>query len=159
MKSAVALFGLLFALWLLSSGHYKDPLLISIGVVSCTGVVLLCRKMGIIDPESVPVHLTLRGLRYLPWLVRAVVQANFDVVRRVLSPSLPISPELLVLRPTQKTKLGRVIYANSITLTPGTVSVMTEGDTLLVHAIARQAAAGLEDGEMDRRVTRLEGLA
>jgi multicomponent Na+:H+ antiporter subunit E len=57
---------------------------------------------------------------------------------------------------TQRTDVGKVIYANSITLTPGTVSVEIENDRILVHAITREAAEGLESGDMDRRVDAIE---
>lgn len=157
MKSTVALFGLLLALWLLASGIYDHAQLLVFGVLSCAGVALLARRMGIADEEAVPVHLVLRSLVYVPWLAKEVLLANLDVARRVLGPRLPISPRILVLHPTQRTDLCRVLYANSITLTPGTVSIEAEGGTITVHAIAEEVAEGLEKGEMDRRVCALEG--
>ena len=75
----------------------------------------------------------------------------------MLSPSLPISPRLFVLRAGQGTDLGQVIYANSITLTPGTVTVEIENRELVVHALTEEAAQSLRSGAMDRRVTALEG--
>jgi multicomponent Na+:H+ antiporter subunit E len=81
-----------------------------------------------------------------------------DVARRILDPKLPISPRLIKVKATQKRDLGRVIYANSITLTPGTVSVKMDGDEITVHALTREAAEGVETGAMDAKVTRLEGL-
>jgi multicomponent Na+:H+ antiporter subunit E len=149
---------LLLVLWLLASGHYT-VLLISFGVASCAGVVLLCSRMGIVDAEGMPVHLLGRAIRYIPWITYQVVMANFDVAQRVLLPWAKITPKLLEVVATQKTDLGRVLYANSITLTPGTVSILVIGDRITVHAIAKEAADSLEEGEMDRRVTRLEGLS
>ncbi|MDH3228333.1 MAG: Na+/H+ antiporter subunit E, partial [Alphaproteobacteria bacterium] len=85
-----------------------------------------------------------------------IVKANIDVAKRVWSPSLPISPTLFLLPTSQPGALGQVIYANSITLTPGTVSVSLEDGKILVHAIAKEVGDDLATGEMDRRVTRLE---
>jgi multicomponent Na+:H+ antiporter subunit E len=75
-----------------------------------------------------------------------------------LSPSLPISPTIIHVRASQKSDLGKVIYGNSITLTPGTVAIDIDGDKIEVHALTREAAQALRDGDMDRRVTRLEGV-
>jgi multicomponent Na+:H+ antiporter subunit E len=152
---------LLVAWWLANSGHYSfDPhhrLVAYCGVGSCAFVLFLARRMGIVDLEAVPVHLLWRGLLYVPWIVKEVVLSNIDVAKRVLSPGLPLSPEIQHLVPSQKTDLGRVLFANSITLTPGTVTLWVERDELVVHAIAREAAASLEGGAMDRRVSELEG--
>ena len=157
MKHGVGLFFLLATLWLLASGIYDHTLLFILGFLSCLGVVVLSHRMKILDEEAVPLHLTGRGLKYLPWLAWEVVKANWDVARRVIVPNMPISPTVVKLNPTQKTDLCRVYYANSITLTPGTVSIEAEGGDITVHAITREAAQALVDGEMDRRVTRMEG--
>ncbi len=146
---------LLFATWLLWSGHYT-ALLLGLGAASCALVAYLCRRMGIIDAEGHPVHLLGGLLGYLPWLAWALIQANIDVARQILSPRLCISPRLFRVKASQKTHLGQVIYANSITLTPGTVAVNVEEGAIAVHALTRRAAEELMTGEMDRRVTRLE---
>ncbi len=95
---------------------------------------------------------------YWRWLAREVVKANLDVARRILSPSLPISPTVFTLKASQRTNLGRVTFANSITLTPGTVSIDLQGDTIEIHALTQEAAKTLQTGEMDRRVTDMEGF-
>ncbi|MCP4895520.1 MAG: Na+/H+ antiporter subunit E [bacterium] len=156
MKYVVALFVLLMTLWLLSSGHYT-PLIISFGVASCAGVSVLAWRMGIADREGMPVHLLGRALTYIPWITWEVLKANIDVARRILSPKLDISPRIFEVKTSQKTDLGRVLYANSITLTPGTVSIRVHGDRITVHAIAGDVADGLLEGGMDSRVTRFEG--
>lgn len=158
MKSATALFFILLAVWLLNSGHYT-VLMISFGVGSCLFVVWLSLRMGIVDDEAEPVHLLPRAVLYLPWLVKEIFKSNIDVARRVLSPGRPrISPRIIEAGTTQHSDLGRVIYANSITLTPGTVSIRVHGDSITVHAIAEDVADGLLEGEMDRRVTWFEGM-
>ena len=143
-------------LWLLLSGHFT-ALLIALGVASSLAAVSIARRMDLIDHEGHPVHLGWRGLTYLPWLIWEIVKANIDVARIILSPSLPISPVLFRLHADQKTGLGHVIYANSITLTPGTVTVDLVGHVLDVHALTREAADELENGRMNARVTEMEG--
>ncbi len=155
----VGLFVLLFGTWLLLSGHYT-PMLISLGLASCALVLVLAHLMGIIDDEGFPIHLMPRVLRYLPWLALQVVKSNLELAARVLNPKLPIAPEIVELKGSQRTDLGRVTYANSITLTPSTVTIEAESDgTFLVHAVSAESAEELRQGEMDARVTRMEGPA
>ena len=159
MKHSVALFALLLAVWLLNSGHYT-VLITSFGVLSCLLVVVLARRMNIVDDEGVPIHLLPRLPIYLPWIAKEVVKANIDVARRVLALGWPkISPRLIEVPTSQHSDLGRVLFANSITLTPGTVSIRVHDSKITVHAIADEVADDLLSGEMDRQVTWLEGLS
>jgi multicomponent Na+:H+ antiporter subunit E len=146
-------------LWLLLSGYFDVPLLLIFGALSCALVVFTAWRTEAIDPEELPLRLRLNVhiITYWPWLLWQIVLANWDVAKRVVDPRLPISPTLITLKPTQRSDLGRFIYANSITLTPGTVTTELSGDTLEVHALTREAADSLVEGDMDRRVTRLEG--
>jgi len=141
----------LFGVWMLWSGH-TEPLLVVLGAASAVAVALVSRRMGLVDREGVPSGLVPRAPRFLLWLLVEVVKANVDVARRILDPRLPIRPHLIRVRASQRTDVGRVIYANSITLTPGTVSVEVEGDVIVVHALSDEAADGLRTGDMDRRV-------
>ena len=109
------------------------------------------------DLEGHPVHLTPGALLYWPWLVREIAKSGWQVSRIILDPRLPISPALVRFRPSQKSAVGLVTHANSITLTPGTITVEADHREFLVHALTSDAAAGLADSEMDRRVSRLEG--
>lgn len=142
--------------WFLWSGH-TETLLLAFGAISVGIVTLLAFRMNVIDEESEPYELGLRPLFYLPWLLWEIAKANLHVARVILTPSLPIHPRLLRIRATQKSNLGRVILANSITLTPGTVTLDVRDGTLLVHALTPKSADGLLSGDMDRRVTWLEG--
>jgi multicomponent Na+:H+ antiporter subunit E len=153
---AISLSAVLFGVWLLLSGHYT-PFLLGLGGVSTLLAVAISLRMDVVDHESHPLHLGLRILGYMPWLMVQVLRANIDVARRVLGPSLAISPRMFRVRATQRTDLGRVIYANSITLTPGTVSVELEGSEILVHALTAQAAEDLREGTMNRLVVGVEG--
>jgi len=156
-RYSVTLGAVLFVIWLLWSGHYT-PLLIGFGVVSCAIVLVLTRRMNIADQECAPL-LGLRPFIYLPWLIKEITLANIDVAKRVLTPKMPINPRMIRVRASQKSDLGRVIYANSITLTPGTVSVDMQGEEIVVHALTSEAADEDKSGDMDRRVTKLEGLS
>ena len=108
----------LFGLWFLLSGSYV-ALLLALGFASSVFVVAIALRMHIVDRETHPIHLHSAIVFYWIWLTWEIVKANIDVARRVLDPRLPMSPNLLRVKATQKTDLGRVSYANSITLTPG----------------------------------------
>lgn len=157
MLRALSLAVVLAVVWLLLSGHYT-PLILSFGVASVVAVVAISLRMDVVDHEGLPIHLTRHFPWYWIWLGGEIVKANIDVARRIWSPSLPISPTLFLLRASQPGELGQVIYANSITLTPGTVSVSLNDGKILVHAIARSVGDELAAGEMDRRVARLEDV-
>ena len=158
MARIVGLWLVLFAVWLLLSGHYT-PLLIGFGVGSCALTVYIAMRMDVADHEGVPIDWGGRFLLYLPWLLKEILVANISVAKVILSPSLPISPIMVVFRSTQKTDLGRVLYANSITLTPGTITTGVEGDQLEIHALTWQDVDGREEDEMDRRVAVVEGVS
>jgi multicomponent Na+:H+ antiporter subunit E len=146
---------MLFGFWLALSGHYT-PLLLGFGVGSCALVVYLARRMQVVDPEGVPFQVSVRFLLYLPWLMKEVLMANIEVARVILDPKLPISPRIVVFHGTQQTDLGRAIFANSITLTPGTITTGVDGQEFQIHALR---GADLETGEelaMDERCTRVE---
>ena len=133
---------LLFGFWVLLSGHF-DPLLLGLGLASTLLTVFLARRMDVVDDESYPFRLIVRLLRYHGFLAREVLLANLDVAQRILLPSKSISPRFIDVEVPQRTDLGRVIYANSITLTPGTISVDVANGEILVHALSR---SGAEDG-------------
>ena len=154
MGHIISLAVLLFAFWLGLSGHFT-PLLIGLGLASTGLAVFLAHRMDILDHETHPALLTLRLVRYWIYLAGEVVKANIDVIRRILRPGKSISPQLVRLPLPQKTDLARVIYANSITLTPGTVTLDDHDGELLVHGLTREIAQDLEAGEMNRRVGRL----
>lgn len=147
----------LFGFWLVMSGYFT-PFLVTMGLASAIAVVWLAHRMDVVDHEGHPVHLALRALvGYWPWLIREILMSGWTVTRIILDPRLPISPTLVRFRPTQKTDVGLTTHANSITLTPGTISVEVGRDELLVHAVTEAGAEGIRGGDMDRRVTSFEG--
>ena len=143
-------------LWCLLSGYYK-PLLISSGVVSVLLVVTLIVRMDIVDHEGHPFHLNLLALfAYWAWLLKEIVVANLAVSRLILKPRMLISPTVITLPTSQTSDLGRAILANSITLTPGTVTIDVNDRHVKVHAITKEAAQSLATSAMDRKVSALE---
>ena len=155
MKHSISLSLTLGAFWLLNSG-YNTPLILSLGVVSVAFVIYLSRRMDVVDHESQPVQLTTSLPGYYLWLVKEIILANISVVKHVWLGNQTISPTLATLKASQITDMGRVIYATSITLTPGTVAVDLAGDQIVVHALLRENIEALAAGEMDRRVKLLE---
>ena len=151
----LALSTLLSVFWLINSGHYT-PLLLSFMVGSVIFVTFLCKRMDVVDGESQPLDLTFTFPIYLLWLIKEVVVANIAVAGCVWKGNRSINPRLIKVTADQKTDLGKVIYANSITLTPGTVSIDLEDDVITVHALSDESASDLLSGEMNRRVCRVE---
>ncbi|MGI9419013.1 MAG: Na+/H+ antiporter subunit E [Geminicoccaceae bacterium] len=157
MFQIVSLALVLSVLWLLLSGHWHNPLLNGLGIASVVLTLIVSARMKVTDREGHPVHLALRGLVYWPWLIKEIVVANIDVAKAILGLTDSIKPSLFTIKASQRTDLGRTIYANSITLTPGTVTIGLNEDELTIHALTPAAREGLATGEMDRRVTAVEG--
>lgn len=153
----VTSFLVMFAYWLLLSGHTK-AWLIGAGVVCAAIVAALIQRMGAADREGHPIELIPRGLVYWPWLVKEIIKSALNVARLILDPALPIAPAMISLKCSQKTAVGLTTYANSITLTPGTISVdvSSRNKTILVHAIERAGAEDLAAGGMDGKVSWFE---
>ena len=152
---AVSLAIALILFWLALSGHYT-AFLITMGIIASLATVYVARRMEALDGESVPVELIIPALTYWPWLVVEIWKSAIGVARIVIDPKLPISPTMTKVRVSQRSAAGIATYANSITLTPGTVTTLIEGDVLTVHAIVRDGALDVEAGGMDKRVTRFE---
>ena len=144
---------LLFVFWLLLSGHL-EPLLLGLGLASVALTLFLAKRMNVIDHESYPLHLSTRFPAFFVYLFKEIINANIDVVKRILAVGgTTISPQLIKIPLPQKTDLGRVIYANSITLTPGTVSVELTENEITVHALSKEAADDLASGNMAKSIT------
>ncbi|HIF40086.1 MAG TPA: hypothetical protein EYQ74_03190 [Planctomycetes bacterium] len=143
--------------WGLWSGH-GEPLIVGFGALSCLAVFGISRRMDrVVGEQPLDYGLALRSLGYLPWLLLQIVKSNLDVARLIVGSAPTVHSHLIRVQADQATELGRVIYANSITLTPGTITLDLRGQDLLVHALTRSAAEGVQEGEMGRRVSRLEG--
>jgi multicomponent Na+:H+ antiporter subunit E len=152
----ISLAAFLFAFWIVLSGHYT-PVLIAAGAVSALVCVIVAIRARAADAEGHPIELFPGAVTYFPWLIREIAKSAWSVAKIIVHPRLPISPTMTVVRASQKTTAGIATYANSITLTPGTITVRVSGNDLTVHALTRDGALDLEGGAMDRRVSRFEG--
>lgn len=157
MVRAACLTVVLAVLWLLLSGHFHETLILGLGVLSILFTVYIARRMNVVDEEGVPLELFPRVIAYWGWLMVEIVKSSIHILRVLVQPSMPLSITVEIVETTQKTDLGRVVHANSITLTPGTVTIEIDENKFLVHAITDSSAAGLHSGDMDRRVTAVEG--
>ena len=153
---SLVLFAVLFGAWLLMSGHYT-PLLIGLGVVSCALATFLADQIGGTDEEGLPLHILLRLPAYLVWLIKEIMVSNIATGRLILFGEA--RPVMFTTPASQATAGGLVTYANSITLTPGTVTIEVGGDDerlFLVHALTTAFGDDVRSGDMDRRCTALE---
>lgn len=152
---------LLYAVWILLSGFFT-PFLLTAGALTAVAVAAWSWRMGFFadeEREGYPIHLTSRALTYWPWLVWEIVKSAWTVTKVVLGPRSAMSPTVGVVPASQRTMTGIVTYANSITLTPGTISVEVEPGSILVHALQKSGIEDLQGGGMDRRVSQFEGTA
>jgi multicomponent Na+:H+ antiporter subunit E len=126
-------FSLVF--WLLLVGTLDGHELVAGVIVAAASAALAVGRTPILGGLRLTPGAPLAFVLYLGSLLVALVRANLDMARRVLSPSLPIRPEMVRISTSLRSDLGRLVLANSITLTPGTLSVDVEGDTLVIHWI------------------------
>lgn len=154
-RHTITLFLCLTLFWLLNSGHYS-VLILSLGLASIILVLMISHKMDVIDHESQPLYLTPIIFSYYFWLIKEIIKANITVVKHIWLGKGSISPQVKTIKISQKTDMGKVIYANSITLTPGTVAIDLQGDEIIVHALLANDMKSLENGEMDARISKLE---
>lgn len=131
--------------------------MIIFGVGSCLAAVLVGRRMDIVDHEGHPFQLSWKLPGYWVWLAIQIVKSNVDVAARCILPGNRIDPCVVLTSTTQKTSVGVVTYANSITLTPGTIAMRTWDHEIEVHALTKSAADDVQSGVMDTRVDSIEG--
>lgn len=144
----------LACIWMLLSGH-TDPLPLAMGAASIALITWLAHRMQVVDAEGVPVDISHRALPYSIWLLGQIVKSNIALARLVVQVKPSIQPQLFRVPTGTGSDLGRVVYANSITMTPGTVTLEAGADSLLVHAISDEVAEGLRSGTMQRRAMRI----
>lgn len=155
MYSFLRLVVLLCCFWLLLSGMY-EPFLMCLGFVSALFVAFIVSRMNSVDHDSEPIYLQIKLIRYIVWLAWEIIMSNIYVVRRIWSAELIIDPMIASRAISLKTTLGKVIFANSITLTPGTVTFGLDGSNIVVHALTSELIDELFTGEMERRILELE---
>lgn len=157
MKHIIGMTLFLAGLWLLLSGYFLGWLL-ALGVASIALTVFIVHRMEVVDHEAFPIHLGPRALLYYPWLLKEIVVSNITVAKAILSGPNAIHPEVLTVDATQDSEVGLVTYANSITLTPGTISSSVDDNRITVHALLKETADGVRSGDMDRRVSRMTNM-
>jgi len=140
----------LAALWITLSGYFK-PMLLILGVISILFVVAMSARMKITDDETAPYIFIPQTLAYFVWLFSEIVKANVQVIQTVLKPELEVTPTLTKIPLTQTADISKVMFANSITLTPGTVSVSIEQDHILVHALLDDMSDAADFTEMGEK--------
>jgi multicomponent Na+:H+ antiporter subunit E len=138
------------------SGLFK-PLIVILGGLSVLLVVFVLHRMDSVDEDRVALPLgPIASLGYLFWLLVEIARANWAVTKIVLSPNMAITQHLFSVPYTQKSDVAQVIFANSITLTPGTLTVETDLGYFLVHALDYGPGTMDELADMDARVTATE---
>ena len=153
MKSLI-LFFILLSLWLLMSGHYSI-LIITLGIISCAFCVYVAKRGNLIDDEGLPIFFIPRLSNYLIWLFKEILKSNLNTAKVILNGK--VEPETFTVKASQVTDVAKVTYANSITLTPGTVTTKMQKDVFEVHALNSDFGNDVRTNEMDKKVTWLEG--
>ncbi len=147
----------MFSFWILLSGEFTF-ILITTGIVASLIVAYLSHDIFIVKPDiKVETRRVLKFTKYLPWLVWKVILANVEIAYLVLHPKMLVDPQIIRFETDLKTDLGIVTLANSITLTPGTITVEANKEEFVIHAIWQKSVEGIIDGEMLRKVKEIEG--
>lgn len=152
----MAKFLMLFGFWIILSERFQFRYL-AIGALTALAIIILNRNLGLRhsryrDPGNSRVAWFSFVLGYIPWLVWQVILANIDVAKIVIKRDMQLRPAVLELPLKLKRGVAQVVYANSITLTPGTVTVDIQDDTVIVHALAADAGEGLISHEVHNRI-------
>lgn len=149
-------FGILMAVWVIFSGFF-DLFHLSLGVISC-GIVTWLSAHLLFDDRTIRLrHRAVQGWRlagYMAWLTWQIVLSNIAVLKLAFAPRSALQPQIIRYRTPLRSDFEKFLLANSITLTPGTVTIKILGDVFYIHAIDDASAAGL-NGEMDRRIARI----
>lgn len=144
MKHHLFMFSALFLLWTLLTGSIAPAELMTGLLVAVVVSLVSAPYLSILNGIKYQPMALLSVASYLGYFFLALVRANFDLARRVLSPSLPINPAVIEVETQLNSELGRILLANSITLTPGTLSVDLMQNKILVHWVAAPEGVDLE---------------
>jgi multicomponent Na+:H+ antiporter subunit E len=157
MKNLFGLTLILASFWMINSGYFK-PFFLICGTVSVIITLYFVIRMTKQDGEQFPLIMpTLRLPGYLLWMMGQIIKSNIEVTKLIWQGDKAISPTIVTVKATQKSEVARVLYANSITMTPGTITLAVKDKDIEVHALTKEGAASLKTGDMDKRVTALEG--
>lgn len=142
--------------WLLLSGFFQ-PLMLAFGIISVALVVFLLARMDRVDHEVESVFIGPKLIHYCVWLMGQIVASSVQVTRLVWGARSQLEPQVGYIEMSESNKRGQVLYANSITLTPGTLCVDIIDDTITVHALQAKSLDDLRKGEMDKRILKVKG--
>ena len=148
-----ALLSLLMIAWLLWSGIYT-PLLLGLGALSCVLSLYLAHRIGFFG-EVFSLQVIPRLPRYWGWLLLEITKSSFDVARIILHRQPPISPTVVEFEASPRGPVGQAILGNSITLTPGTLTLDVYKGRLRVHCLTQAGAEALLSGEFNSRAVAL----
>ncbi|MBL1431320.1 MAG: Na+/H+ antiporter subunit E [Robiginitomaculum sp.] len=157
MGYKILLIATLAVLWLTLSGYFDKPLLLSLGVVSVFISIGVAWRMRILDNESVPYLRMFALLPYWGWLALEIVKSSITISAVILRPDMVLTPRLIRVKTLPKSPFGRTLFANSITLTPGTVSIDIDDDEIIVHTLIKEMTAREDFAEMARRCAKAAG--
>ena len=155
MKKIVTII-FLALLWLLMSGLYKT-LILSFGGISVILVIFFTKRMTENDGYELKSQLSIfKTVKYFGWLFIEVVKSNWEVSKILLSQTIEVNQKFVKMPVSQKSDLAKVVFANSITLTPGTVTVEVEDQSFIVHALNVNESSMDDLQNMDEKVTLIE---
>lgn len=147
---------ILSVFWLFLSG-YIQPLMLSFGAISVTIVLLVLKRMDAVDKDPMQIGNGLHAIRYIVWLLGQIMNSSIHVTKLIWGPSNQISPALVKIKASNVSPKKHVLYANSITLTPGTLCVDLEDGEITVHALQKPSIEELKQGDMARKITAIWG--
>lgn len=150
------LFLALFTVWIILSAQGEIFFLVA-GAVTCAISVAFTLRMVGLQTTRVPLYFRTKMFFYMLWLLKEIVISSLTLTRIVLSPKMNIAPVLVNVPAGQRTEQGIAMMANSITMTPGTVSVGVSKDKILVHALHEDMVAGMGmESQMNKKIQEVE---
>lgn len=152
------MFVVFFMMWVIFNGQWTTEIAL-LGLFLCAALYLFAWKfMGYGPAQDLHALQRLpRALAYLWTLLVEIFKANIHVMRLILSPQYEVEPELIEFHTKLRTDPARAVLADSITLTPGTITVLVEGDRFVVHALDKTLGDGVDDSDFERRLLKMEG--
>lgn len=148
-----------FLVWLIFNGAVTTEIILFGLAVSAAMYIFICKFMNFSVRRDIAYMRRLpRILQYICVLVWEIVKANFAVIKLITSSRYELEPVLVRFRTDLKTKQARVVLANSITLTPGTITVSLEEDEYVVHCLDKELAVGMNHSRFVELLEKLERM-
>lgn len=159
MLHTITLFSVLFLTWVIWSG-YLTPFFLITGLIAVSLSVYIAKRMDVVEPPNNrrPIYFNYKIFPYHLWLIKEIILSSWNTTKLIWQIKPNISPTLACINATQDNDTALTLFANSITLTPGTVSVMVEKKRILVHALQEASIDDLMEGNMDRNVSHAANL-